>query len=364
MIKILHFIPGFKFGGIETGFLNLFKKIDSNKYKLELAVENGLYDFDRINELKSIGCKVHVLPRFSLKRKKDYIRSLENLFSSDFTIDIVHSYNVTRSSFIFKIAKKFGIDNRIYHARTNKLDGNNFKKNILKLFLKYSIRLSTVLLANSQEAGDAFFNKRKYIIMNNGTDLKKYTYNASIRYKLRKDFDLENNFVIGHVGRFTEAKNHEFIINLFYEYQKINDKAILMLVGDGPLLESMREKVDTLKIEKRVIFTGSIEKTENYYQLIDFFVFPSLYEGFGNVSLEAQASGLTVLSSTEIPRSTKITKNVIFLSLDEPISKWIEAINKNRNNKRENLENTITNSKYDVSYNIQQHEKLYYNLVK
>lgn len=366
MIRVLHFIPGFSFGGIETVFINNFKAIDKVKIQLDVMVEDGLASKDSIENLRSIGCKVYIIPRFSIKNIKNYRNEIQKILFNEDTFDIIHSYNITRTPILFSIAKKVGISNRIFHARTNRAADGKLKQVLFRNFINYGAQQSTKLLACSQEAGDFFFNNKKFEVLNNGIDTQKYLFNSKIRNDLRTDMGLdESSFVVGHVGRFTEAKNHIFLLDIFKEFLEFKPDAFLLLVGDGPLKENILKKIETLNIKDKVIFSGSVNNVEDYYQLMDIFVFPSLYEGFGNVVIEAQASGLKVLASDTVPKSTQISSLVEFYSISKNEPKdWAKKINNISNYTRKNMLNVIIESGYDIRENADIQEKMYVDMAK
>lgn len=132
--------------------------------------------------------------------------------------------------------------------------------------------------------------------------------------------------LIGHVGRFSEPKNHEFIIKVFYEASKQNNKAMLLLVGDGDLLQSVKNKVHQLGIEKKVIFLSHRSDVPELMKAMDLFLFPSIIEGFPVTLIEAQAIGLPCLISNTITPEVCISKNVVSMDLDKSAAEWASQL--------------------------------------
>lgn len=364
MIKVLHFIPGFSFGGIETIFKNNFQNIDKDKIQLHLMVEEELSNLEVINSLKEEGYQIYSIPRLTVSNVKDYIMSIkEILINHDF--QIIHSYNIIRTPILFMIAKSVGVDKRIFHARTNRTDGNLIKKSVYRLCIALGTKNSTELLACSKEAGDFFFDNYNYNILKNGIDTKKFLFDGERRHKIRSELKITNNAtIIGHVGRFTEAKNHLFLLDIFSEYLNMDSSAYLLLVGDGPLKDEILDKIESLNLNEHVIMVGAVENVQDYYQAMDMFLFPSIYEGFGNVVIEAQASGLRVLASNNVPKSTKISNLVKFCSLnDESPEQWATQLKGFLNYTRENMENFIIESGYDIKSNAETQELIYLNMM-
>lgn len=326
-IRVLFFVPGFSFGGIETVFLNTIKECKNklnNRVIFTLMVEDHP-ESNHLKEARDLGVEIIRIPKFKMFQVCDYYRHIDETLK-DHDFDIVHCCNITRSFILFFAAKKNSIKHRLFHVRTNRIEGNFLKRIILKTLLKLDIYLSTNLLANSKESGISLFKKRKFTIIKNGILTELFAPNLDHSITRRKETNTTNNFVIGHVGRFTEAKNHLFLIDLFEKVVQKDDTAMLLLVGDGPLFNSVNKIVEERGLESKILFTGARSDIEEWYCIMDVFVFPSLYEGFGNVAVEAQAAGLPVLASNNVPNSVNITGNVRFLSLDLGVDKWADEV--------------------------------------
>ena len=104
-----------------------------------------------------------------------------------------------------------------------------------------------------------------YAVLPNGIELEKYDYNEAVRKEMRTKLGLEDRFVVGHAGRFSDQKNHTFLLDIFKEIARKNDKAVLLLFGVGELVEPMKEKTKRLGIQERVIFYGASSEMEKMY---------------------------------------------------------------------------------------------------
>lgn len=251
------------------------------------------------------------------------------------------------------------------HSTSNKKE---WKKNILKNVLKkFSKIFATHYFSCSEHAGrwlfgDSTFEKGKVTIIKNAINIEKFKYNESIRNKLRKELNVENKLVLGHVGRFMKQKNHEFLINVFNEIYKENKDIVLILIGNGPLEEKIKNKVKDLEIEENVKFLGVKDNVNEYMQAMDMFLFPSLYEGLGIVAVEAQCSGLKCLVSTEVPKEVKLTKNIKFIENNEELwKKTIIKESKNIGSRQIDLKEVYSNG-YNIENSAKQLEKIYFDL--
>jgi glycosyltransferase EpsF len=173
-----------------------------------------------------------------------------------------------------------------------------------------------------------YVNKR-YRIINNGIETDKFVFNSDKRQNVREKLCVDDNtLVVGHIGRFSNEKNHSFLIDVFNQILKININAVLILIGSGYLKENIENKAIKLGIVDKIIFIGAAKQQDviGYYQAMDVFVLPSLYEGFPVVGVEAQVAGVPMVVSDTITKEMDFTGNVIYLSLKEEVSLWADKI--------------------------------------
>lgn len=323
-IKVLHFVPGFNYGGIETVLINTVKSVDRGRAEFDVLVEDAHHS-EQLEQLIEAGCTVKTIHKYSAMHPAIYYRQLKKALDGG-GYDLVHSYNLSRSWLFFLAAKRAGVSRRIFHARTSRTDDGMLKTLVLRFLIRLGIHLSTDLLANSKESGNFLFGNKKFRVMKNAIDLSAFAPDQRIRALKRHALGLEGKFVLGHVGRFTDAKNHAFLIDIFGEVLKRDDTARLLLVGDGPLLESVENKAKEDKVFEKVVFAGARSDVSEWYRAMDVFVFPSLYEGYGNAAVEAQAAGLPVVASHFVPRAVALTQHVRFMPEAASQAEWAEQI--------------------------------------
>ena len=164
--------------------------------------------------------------------------------------------------------------------------------------------------------------------------------------KVRKELQIENNFVIGHIGRFNLQKNHKFILEIFKRILQKEKDTVLLLAGNGELEEDIKKMARELKIESNVRFLGVRKDIERLYQAMDIFLMPSLFEGLPLTGVEAQASNIKCFFSDTITKEVIITDNTKFISLNESAEKWAKEILENRVYDRENVK--IINEEFDI----------------
>ena len=359
-IRILQCVSNMDRAGIETMLMNFYRNIDKSKVQFDFLC-NKLKPGDYDDEIKSLGGKIYVSPGLNPFKWFKYQKYMKNLFNNHPEYKIIHCQNEAMGFPALYAAKKAGVPVRISHSH-NTLTRFDFKWPI-KILYKYLLRtVATDYVACGEDAGKYLFGKKVKII-HNAIDTDKFKYSEEKRIKLRKKYKITDKFVIGHVGRFEPQKNHEFLIDLFYEYSKMNEKAILLLIGTGSLFYKIKEKVEKLGLSEKVIFTGSIDNVNEMYNVMDLFVLPSLHEGLPVVGIEAQYSGLKCLFSTKVTRECNIGKYAEFIELSNK-EKWLNSISEYHKNfiSREKICDSITTNDYDIKTATHNLVEFYFNL--
>ena len=327
-IRIAQIIGKWLGGGVESVVMNYYRHIDRTKIQFDFICDKDSTNIP-YDEIEQLGGRVILVPPY--QKVFEYQKDLIKIFK-DNNYKIVHSHLNTLSVFPLRAAKKAGVPVRIAHSHstTNKKE---WKKNLVKQILRpFSKVYATDYMCCSELAGRWLFGNKEYdkgnvYLLNNAIELDKVKYDEQLRNKKRKELNIKDDtLVIGHVGRFVEQKNHRFLIDIFNEVHKQKENSILLLVGQGPLMEEMKEKVKTLGIEDKVIFLGQRNDVNELYNAMDLFLFPSLYEGLGMVVVEAQVSGLPCVVSTKIPEIAKVINNVSFLKLGCSVNIWCDEI--------------------------------------
>lgn len=346
-IRVLEVVTNMGRGGIETMLMNYYRHIDRNKVQLDFLVhrfERAVYD----NEIKSLGGKIYRLPRLN-PFSRSYMKQLNAFFSAHSEYQIVHCHLDCMAGIPLRAAKNHGVSVRIAHAHSS----NQTKdlKYPLKLLLKKNIvNEATILFACGEAAGKWMFNGAPFTVMRNAIDASAFRYRPDLRQKIRKEL-LPNNpnaFVIGHVGSFWPPKNHLFLLDIFYEIHKQDSSAILLLVGTGGLMDSVREKTYHLGLQNAVYLLGDRSDVDKIMQAMDIFVLPSLFEGLPVTMIEAQSSGLPCFISDKVPLECKITDLVTQIPLHASAEEWAEKILSASNTDRKDTYPQIVTAGFDI----------------
>ena len=271
-------------GGVESVVMNYYRNIDRNKIQFHFLCDEDSTDIP-YEEIEKLGGKVIVIPPYQKLFK--YQKELYRIFKEN-NYKIIHSHINALSVFPLRIAKKAGVPIRIAHSHSTS-NKKEWKKNILKMILRpFSKLYANNYFACTEYAGKWLFGKkvveRKELnVINNAIDLKKFEFNENTREDLRKELGIkEDVLVIGHIGRFMKQKNHEFLIDVFEKAIKQDDNIYLILVGQGPLEDKIKEMAKEKGIEYKILFLGQRNDVNKLYQAMDIFVLPSLYEGLRN----------------------------------------------------------------------------------
>lgn len=360
-VRVIHCLGQLNTGGAETLVMNVLRNLDRESIQFDFLLFNkkeGVFD----NEVKMLGGDLYYAPSMGAVGVKTYINELIDFFKKEKT-DVVHSHMDWQGGFIAYAAHEAGVKKIVVHSHANqKMFENDFVHKCMIQVSKYLIkRYATTLCACSEEAGQSLFGKKKFQVIINGIDMKRYLYpNLEMIKRLRKEFDLkETDIVLGHVGSFSKNKNQEFLIDLFYELiqQKSNYK--LMLVGDGALKYALEQKVKKLGLDKNVIFAGVRLDVPEIMQLMNVFLFPSIIEGLGIVAVEAQASKLQCILSDTIPREVDLGIGLVtYIPLAEK-DRWIESIENKVEEKIEINNQCIRENKFNIDVTLEQLLQIY-----
>lgn len=323
MIRVAQVMGKMNGGGVEQVVMNYYRHIDRDKIQFDFLVDCDSKLVPR-KEIESLGGRVFEVPPY--QRIVSYRKELRKLFQENRWL-VVHSHINALSVFPLGIAKAEGVPVRIAHSHSTAGKGESLKT-ALKYVLKTTSNIyPTHRFACSKYAGQWLFgNKVQFDVVNNAISLDDFCFDEKVRLiERRKLGAIDSTFVVGHVGRFAIQKNHKFLLKVFADIQKFKPDSLLVLVGDGELEDEIRLLAEELNLVDKVIFLGQRNDIADLYQAFDVFVLPSLYEGFGMVAVEAQASGLPCFISDAVTREVDVTNTCEFLPLDNSIV-WAEAI--------------------------------------
>lgn len=365
MIRVLHINSNIsRRSGIMSYLMNYYRHIDKESLQFDF-----LYYEDRENtyeeDIKELGGKTYKVCKpsnlcFFFSEMKVFYKNHR------YSYDIVEIHDPFMFSFLFSIKKRLNVKSIIAHAHSTKFSDHFFgevRNKVLSISSRY---IADCFFACSQIAGEKTFGKKRFekkgTIIHNAIDVKHFYLESNCSNEIRQSLGIDNKYVIGHIGNFNEAKNHSFLLQIFYELQKKKTDAVLVLVGDGELKQRIVDKCKNLNLLDKVLFLGVRTDIPKLLSAFDVFVFPSKYEGLGIALVEAQAVGLPCICSDCVPKEAYVA-NVKSLSLNETPFVWASAILSMRKLDNSNTSEKLKNKGFDIEEESIFLEKTYKNII-
>ncbi|TLS49399.1 glycosyltransferase family 1 protein [Paenibacillus antri] len=324
-VKVLHVVANMNRGGAETLIMNLYRNMDRSLVQFDfLTHREGVFD----KEIRSLGGTVYRIPYINEVGHVAYLRGLDQFFRSHAAYKIVHSHMDKMSGFVLRAANRAGIPIRIAHSHNTSSEGGIAAKAYKWTAGRLVPYNATHLLACSELAAAWMYRSRAKhsSIVRNGIECERFRFDPALRSEVREELGiLPEGFVVGHVGRFADQKNHSFLIDIFAEIVVLRPDARLLLLGDGPLCGEIKRKVADRGLERSVRFLGVRGDVHRILQAMDVMVFPSLHEGLPVTLVEAQGSGLPCIVSDRITREVDMGQGLVsFVSLRDHPRLWGE----------------------------------------
>lgn len=367
ILRVAHIVGKWVGGGVEAVVMNYYRHIDHEKIQFDFICDDDSTNIP-YEEIEKLDGRVILVPGYQKLFK--YHKELRKIFKEN-NYKIVHSHINTLSVFPLFAAWCAKVPVRIAHSHstTNKKE---WKKNLLKVVLRPFAKVFANKyfccseLAGRWLFGDKEYDKKNVFLLNNAIDLDKFKYDKKVREAKRKELGIKKDtLVIGHIGRFVQQKNHAFLIDIFNEILKKNKDSILLLAGQGPLLEETKAKVKELGIEENVQFLGQRSDANELYQAFDVFLLPSLYEGLPVVGVEAQAAGLLCFLSSDMTKETKVLEATTIMNLTNTPEEWAISILDNVSTyKRIDTKEEISSNNFNIEVEASKLEKEYKRLMK
>lgn len=363
-IRILHVIGIMNRGGAETMIMNLYRKIDRAKVQFDFVENEGEgAAFDE--EILALGGRIYRCPRYRGKNHFTYIKWWHTFFKNHKgEYSVVHGHIGSTAAIYLSVAKKYGAYT-IAHS-------HNTKSSIMYRVFAYPTRfVADHFFACSVDAGISRYGNKigsdntRCKVLQNAIDTAQFTFSDTARKATRASLGIsDGQIVVGNISRFSEQKNHRFLLDVFEEIQKKRKDTVLLLVGDGELRPHIEAIVDEKHLKDAVIMTGVQSNTWDYYQAMDVFLMPSLYEGLPVSMVEAQTAGLPCCVSTGVPRESGITDLVQFRSLNDSAEQWANWVLGCANSPRKMMTEEICQAGYDITETSQWLQNYYLEVVK
>lgn len=348
MMRILHVVSIMDVGGMESYIMNMYRRVDRTKIQFDFLVHHdreGVFD----EEIKALGGRIYrtsVLDDLNLIK---YRSDLRKLFHEHKEWRIVHGHLSSMAYWYLGEAERQGVPWRILHCHVPGFVPS-LKGYVKHMLLYFSPRHANIRMACSREAGRYQFKNDDFELIPNGIEVDRFRYSEETRMAKRRELGEENTYLIGHVGRFFSEKNHIYMLKLAALLKERMPDAKLMFLGGGVLMEETQRKAAEMQVEDRILFMGMQKECAPYYQAMDVFIMPSLYEGLPLAALEAQSAGLPCLFSDTVSGETRISQDVQFLPIgDDNLNGWIDALEVLRRTPRNRAQAHAEADAYDVA---------------
>lgn len=328
MIRVLQSVSNMDRAGIETMLMNYYRHIDRSEVQFDFIVNKskpGDYD----EEIRRMGGRIFQSPGLNPLHYPAYLRFVKSIAAQDSSIRILHAHNEAMGLYALNGAKYAGIKVRIAHAHNTNIIRDY--KWPLKMFCKHFLASSaTDLWSCGRDAGIYFFGEKNWnergMILHNAIEIPRFRFEPSVRAQMRARYGLDGKTVLGHVGRFNVQKNHDRILSIFACYLKQHPDSALVLIGEGERMQEVKDKARALGIESAVLFAGLQSNVNDWYQMMDLFLMPSLFEGLPVVGIEAQASGLSCVFSDAVPDEVLLSEHSVQIPLTASDDVWAGQI--------------------------------------
>lgn len=365
-VRVLQLAP-LRTGGITELILNVCENIDRERVNFDYLTFRNEKEFNEDRARRLGGTKYVVnldIHKNSVIRGICKFVGIYKVIKRN-KVKIFHINTSTPYEVLIGIAAKIGGCERIIiHSHNSSYYPGQKLKGFTNLFKMLMKMVVTDYIACSDNAAKFMFpsdiyQQHKYMIIKNGVNVDKMSFNLEIRRAYRKKYGLENNFVIGNVGRFNVQKNHKLLVDIFSEIYSSDRTARLFLIGVGELQDEIKRKVEMLGLQNVVIFHGASSEVYKLMQMMDVFVLPSLYEGLPVAGVEAQAAGLPIVLTDTITKELQITDAVSYVPLNAPVTQWSETILSYKGFVRKDTSKLLTESGFNIKTTAEILQKFY-----
>ncbi len=355
-IRVLHVLGGVGLGGAESRIMDLYRQMDREEIQFDFLVhsrdpQNRRPEFYE-EEIRRLGGQIYVLPKFRVYNYIAYRKAVKDFFRKHHEFRVVQGHMTSTAGIYLPVAKRSGVPVTVAHSR-NAGVVKGPKGAATRFFRRNLVQKADQCFACSTLAGEDVFGRKameqgRVKIIHNAIDAGRFTYDPRKRESVRAELGLNEELVVGHVGRFDHQKNHPYLIAVFDSLCKSRQDTALLLLGEGPHMEEIKERCRLLGIEEKVRFLGNQKRPEDYYQAMDIFLLPSFYEGLPGVLVEAQAAGLRCFVSDKVTREARITDQVTYLSIEQPAKVWADRIREAACYERMDTYQTVKEAGFDV----------------
>lgn len=345
-MRVLQVVNDMRRAGLETMLMNYYRNIDRSKLQFDFLTHRPTQgEYDR--EIFALGGRVYHAPRLYPQNYPAYFRWMRRFWAGHPEYRVVHAHIDAMSYLPLLTAKEAGVPLRIAHSH-NTAVAKDFKYPLKQYFRARLPAVANAYLACGEQAGRFLFGSKAFDVIPNAVDAASFRFSAAVREEKRRELGLKGALAVGHVGRFSYQKNHDFLLEIFAEVKKRRGDAVLLLIGEGEREQAVRAQAAKRKLDSSVRFLGSRGDMSELYQAMDVLVMPSRFEGVPLVGIEAQFAGLPCVFSDKTPREVRFCSRAEFLPLSALPQVWAEHILKSCTEERSAPPLDAHAARYDI----------------
>lgn len=364
MIHIYHIVGIMNRAGVENMVMNIIRNINNHKFTSHIVVHgDDVGDFG--HELASLGIEIIYSPKLNAFSYFEYRKFWKNLFVEIPSQSIIHSHIRSTASIILREARHSNRGHKTIAHSHNISSGKGVRariKNTLQFNIsKYAdYRVGCSQVAGQWLFGRTFLTRDTDSIWYNAINFDSFVFKRDNRIKLREELFINDDVILlGNVARLHNQKNHIFMIDLICKlHQDSSNNYKMLFIGSGDLASELKDYAKKNSVSDYIIFLESRSDVSRYYNAMDIFILPSLFEGLGIVLIEAQVNGLQVIASTGVPEEVDL-KTEHFRRVPLDIDAWAKEV---EILSRINLDHDIlvnNSSKYNIDSYIETVEHMY-----
>ncbi len=355
----------FSNGGQDSYIMNMYRHIDRERVQFDFFTPFMIRNEAMQTEVESLGGRMFAAGQPFGEDNNRYFREGITAFLSEHPYAIVHIHSGSTYALMIgaKIARRCGARRVIVHSHCGGFV--NLKYKVVRA-LSYAalLRYPTDYFACSHLAARWKFptpiiEKNRYTVLKNAVDTRVFRYDEAMRAQTRRALGLEDKLIVGHIGRFAVQKNHRYLLEVFAALAKKEPRAHLVLVGYGDLQQQTLDRAEELELSDRLTFLGVRRDVSALMNAFDVFLLPSFFEGLPVVGVEAQATGLPVVTSTGVTPELPIEDLVTYIPLTDSPDIWADKVRESATLPRRDTTEEIIACGYDVQVAAARMQHLY-----
>jgi glycosyltransferase EpsF len=323
--RILHLPGSLQYGGVPMMLFNFYKHIDRSRFQFDFLHYSGYAPYH--DEIEAMGGHIYRIPSIGEAGLFRYVRELRRVMLENGPFHAIHIHTNYMAGFIALVARTCGIKKRICHMRGTFI--RNRKIKLMLPFLRLLIRWNaTKLLAVSEASGKYFYRRKPFTVIKNGVDTNLF-FSISMDEigALKRELGITpHSIAIGHVARFTQEKNHRFLVEVAKRLEASGREYRFFFAGDGPLQEPTKALFEGAGLGGRAVFLGNRGDVPALMHAFDLTLLPSLSEGLPNVVMQSQAAGTPCVLSDCLTREVDIGLRLLAYCPLGNAQQWAESI--------------------------------------